>query len=70
MRTRKTKLDWAQEVGCLIEGRYAKREKVIVGCDNLNTHTMGAFYEVFEPSRARAIVSRVEFHYTQNMVAG
>lgn len=33
-------------------------------CDNLNTHTMGAFYEAFEPSRARAMVSRIEFHYT------
>ena len=25
---------------------------------------MGAFYEVFEPARAGAIVSRIEFHYT------
>ena len=64
IRSRKTKVDWALEMGALMEGRYAKCEKVIVVCDNLNTHTMGAFYEVFEPSRARAIVSRIEFHYT------
>ena len=64
VRTRKTKVDWALEMGQLMEGRYAKCEKVIVVCDNLNTHTMGAFYEVFEPARARAIVSRIEFHYT------
>lgn len=62
--TRKTKADWALEMGALMEGRYAKCEKVIVVCDNLSTHTMGAFYEVFEPARARAIVCRIEFHYT------
>ena len=33
-------------------------------CDNLNTHTMGAFYEVFEPARARSMVRRIEFHST------
>lgn len=64
VRSRKTKVDWALEMGRLMEGRYADCEKVIVVCDNLNIHTMGAFYEVFEPSRARNIVSRIEFHYT------
>jgi len=64
VRAQKTKADWALEMGALLEGRYADCEKVIVVCDNLNTHTMGAFYEVFEPLRARAIVSRIEFHYT------
>ncbi len=33
-------------------------------CDNLNTHTKGAFYEVFEPCRARALVRRIEFCHT------
>lgn len=64
IRTFKTKVDWALEMGALLEGRYADCLKVILVCDNLNTHTMGAFYEAFEPSRARALVSRVEFHYT------
>ena len=64
VRTLKTKVDWAIEMARLLEGRYAKCEKVIVVCDNLNTHTMGAFYEAFEPLRARALVSRLEFHYT------
>ncbi len=30
----------------------------------LNTHTKGAFYEVFEPVRARELVRRLEFCYT------
>lgn len=64
VRQRKTKVDWAQEMADLLEGRYATCQKVIVVCDNLNTHTKGAFYEAFEPTRARALVSRIEFHYT------
>lgn len=64
VRTQKTKADWALEMGALMEGRYANCPKVIVVCDNLNTHTIGALYEVFTAKRARAIVSRLEFHYT------
>ncbi len=64
IREKKTKVDWAIAMAELLEGRYAKCEKVIVVCDNLNTHTMGAFYEVFEPERARSMVRRIEFHYT------
>ena len=30
----------------------------------LNTHTKGAFYEAFEPERAREIIRRIEFHHT------
>src|SRR6202165_1252558 len=64
VRERKTKTDWATEMARLLEGRYATCEKVIVVCDNLNTHTKGAFYEVFEPERARALVRRIEFRHT------
>jgi len=48
----------------LLEGRYASCEKVILVCDNLNTHTKGAFYEAFEPERARQLVRRIQFCYT------
>jgi hypothetical protein len=61
---RKTKLDSAAEVARLLEGRYAHCAKVRLVCDNLNPHTRGAFYECFPPDRARALVSRLEFHYT------
>jgi hypothetical protein len=64
IRERKTKIDWAIEMARLLEGRYADCEKVIVVCDNLNTHTKGAFYETFEPERARRLVCRIEFRYT------
>lgn len=64
VRETKTKLDWATETARLLEGRYADCERVILVCDNLNTHTKGAFYETFEPARARQLVRRIEFRYT------
>jgi hypothetical protein len=63
-RAKKTKIDWALEMARLLEGRYAACEKVILVCDNLNTHTKGAFYEAFEPARARALVRRIQFCHT------
>jgi hypothetical protein len=64
VRETKTKTDWAVEMARLLEGRYAHCEKVILVSDNLNTHTKGAFYEAFEPERARRLVRRIEFHHT------
>jgi hypothetical protein len=64
VRERKTKVDWAEEGARLLEGRYADCAKVILVCDNLNTHTKGAFYEAFAPERARSLVRRIEFCHT------
>ena len=64
VRERRTKIDWALEVAELLRGRYAAAEKVILVCDNLNTHTIGAFYEAFDPATARVLVRRLEFRHT------
>jgi hypothetical protein len=64
VRERRTKIDWALEVEELLRTRYATAEKVILVCDNLNTHTKGAFYEAFDPETARSIVRRLEFRHT------
>jgi hypothetical protein len=58
-RPQRTKADWAQEVARLLEGRYAQCPVVTLVSDNLNTHTPGAFYEVFAPERARNLVRRI-----------
>ncbi|MGA9208871.1 MAG: IS630 family transposase [Terriglobales bacterium] len=63
-RSSKTKVDWAVEVARLLEGRYRKCSTVTLVCDNLNTHTIGAFYEAFPPARARALVRRLSFCHT------
>lgn len=63
-RPRRTKIDWALEMEELLRTRYADAEKVVLVCDNLNTHTRGAFYEAFEAEKARELVRRIDFHYT------
>lgn len=63
-RERKTKVDWAQEVAEILDSRYAHCSKIILVCDNLNTHTKGAFYEAFPPKKAREYVERIQFCYT------
>lgn len=64
VRERRTKVDWAQEVAELLRTRYGSAEKVTLVCDNLNTHTKGAFYETFKPEIARELVRVLEFCYT------
>jgi hypothetical protein len=63
-RPQRTKVDWALEMKELLTTRFAEAEKVLLVCDNLNTHTKGAFYEAFPSEQARALVQRLEFHYT------
>ena len=63
-RERRTKADWAVEVAALLTGRYTAAETVILVCDNLNTHTLGAFSEAFDPATARSLVRRLEIRHT------
>jgi hypothetical protein len=63
-RPQRTKVDWALEVGNLLDTRYANCERITLVMDNLNTHTKGAFYEAFPPEQARAYLRRLEFCYT------
>ena len=52
------------EMASLMESCYSHVERVTVVCDNLNTHTKGAFYERFTPAQARQLVRRIDFCYT------
>ena len=63
-RKRRTKVDWAQAVAQVLDDRYPNHEKVILVCDNLNTHNEGAFYEAFAPDKARKYVEKIQFCYT------
>jgi len=64
VRQQRTDADWAQELAGLLDGRYAKAEKVILVCDNLNTHTIASFYKAFAPAEARRLAERIEIHHT------
>jgi DDE superfamily endonuclease len=63
-RPQRTKVDWALEVAHLLDTRYTDCERITLVCDNLNTHTKGAFYAAFAPAQARAYLRRLTFCYT------
>lgn len=64
VRDRKTKLDWAEEIDQLLRIDYPQAEKVILVCDNLNTHKVGALYDAFDAPHARELAERLEIHFT------
>lgn len=64
VRPTKTSLDWAHEIRHLVEVDFAEARKIILICDNLNTHKLGALYEAFPPEVANRIRQRLEIHYT------
>jgi len=64
VRQRKTSIDWAHEIKELLDKDYSEAQKLILVCDNLNTHKIASFYEVFEPKQALRLVHRLEIHYT------
>ena len=64
VRETKTKVDWALEMASLMEGRYAGVERVIVVCDNLNTHTKGASTKASHLPERGELVRRIDFRHT------
>jgi hypothetical protein len=63
-RERRTAIDWAEEMRILLEEDYPDAEKVVLVCDNLNTHVAASFYKAFSPDLARRLLRRLEIHYT------
>ena len=61
---RRTKVDWAIQIKQLLDVHYPNAQKVTLVMDNLNTHTGASLYEVFEPSKARRLLDRLQIHYT------
>ncbi len=61
---RRTAVDFAHQMRWLVDEAYPDVGTIRVVLDNLNTHKFGSLYEAFEPSEARRIARRLEFHYT------
>jgi hypothetical protein len=61
---RRTAKDFAQVLRWLAEDVYPDADKVVLVCDNLNTHRPSCLYEAFPPEQARRIAERLEWHYT------
>ncbi len=64
VRKRRTAVDYAQFMHHLVKRYYPYVEKIRLVQDNLNTHTPGAFYEVFSADEAFELGNRFEWHYT------
>jgi transposase len=60
----RTKADFAHFIRDLVDVHYPTAEKLVLVMDNLNTHTLAALYEVFEPAEARRLIEKLELHYT------
>jgi hypothetical protein len=61
---RRTAKDFAEVARWLVEDVHEEAEKVVLVCDNLNTHKPASLYEAFPPEQARRIAERIEWHYT------
>ena len=64
VRETKTMIDWAREIRVLLDVNYADMEKMILICDNLNTHKIASLYEAFPPQEAKRLRNRLEIHHT------
>ena len=61
---RRTSVDFALAMRKLVDEHYPEAQKIRVVLDNLNTHTGASFYRAFEPSEARRVLRKLEFHHT------
>jgi transposase len=61
---RRTKLDFADTLRCIVDEDYPDAAVVVLVTDNLNTHTPACLYERFAPAEAWRIASKLEWHYT------
>ena len=64
LTARRTKPEFVAFVRQLLERSYASARKVHLVLDNLNTQLRSCFEDVLGRTSARALLRRVEFHYT------
>jgi hypothetical protein len=63
-KEQRTMTDWAHQIKRLLDEHYPVAKKVILVCDNLNTHKAAALYKTFKPEEARRLLARLEIHHT------
>jgi hypothetical protein len=61
---RKTAVDFAKFLKRLSDEWYPDAKRIVLVCDNLNTHTPACLYEAFDPAEARRLAERFEWHHT------
>jgi transposase len=60
----RTKGDFAMMIKEIGDTFYSDAEKIILISDNLNTHNISSFYEVYTPKTAYRLAQKFEFHHT------
>jgi hypothetical protein len=60
----RTHVEWAYCMKDLVDEHFPNAIRIRVIQDNLNTHNPAFLYQVFEPSEAKRILDKLEFHYT------
>lgn len=63
-KQQRTRTEWADRIKLLLDEKYPYVERVILVCDNLNTHNIVSLYEAFEPEEALRLAKRLEIHHT------
>lgn len=61
---RRTAVDFAEVLRELSDVHHPKAVKIVLVCDNLNTHTPASLYAAYPPHEARRLAERFEFHFT------
>jgi hypothetical protein len=61
---RQTGFEFAEQLRLLVDEDYPEAEQVVLGVDNLKTHSPACLYERFTPAEARRIARKVAWHYT------
>jgi hypothetical protein len=61
---RRTAKDFAEVLRWLAEDVYPDADKVVLVCDDLNTHKPACLHEAFPPEQARRIAQKLEWHHT------
>ncbi len=60
----RTRIDFAHCVRELIDRHYPAAERIVLVCDQLNTHDTAALSAAFPPQEARRLAERLEWHHT------
>ena len=58
---KRTSIDFAHICRDLVETHFPNATKIMLVCDNLNTHKPASLYKAFQPDEARRIAEKIEF---------
>lgn len=60
----RTRIDWAHLIQEIVDVHHPDAEKVVLVCDQLNTHDPASLYEMFLPAEAKRLADKLEIHHT------